>query len=253
MPVLMNKGGDPRQAAWLFYTARPVLDELGQAIRSQRFDAGRIAVDEAELAGAKKANSEVGVYLDVTSLVPEDFDLDAALEKARAQAQAAAEAAQAGAEADGETGAAVQADEAADETRGAGNDAQASEDDAQAATSAEAGDTRDNDAQTSEDGKLALPYEPVILDEPIRVEIGRTTAQAARAYLVPREGDEDKEVRATELPGLQALAQLIGHMRDSSFGVPAQAVWHVDPQGILRMAPAKTVKPMAGNVLKVKL
>lgn len=240
MPVLMNKGADPGQAAWLFYTARPVLDELGQAIRQRRFDAGRIAVDEGELAAAKKANSEVGVYLDVTSLVPDDFDLDAALEKARAQAQAAAEAAQAGddASADGAGEESARAD-------GESGEGQARPD-ADGGVSADGGEG---------EGGPALPYEPVELDEPIRVEIGRTTAQAARAYLVPSgdECDGEEGVRATELPGLQALAQLIGHMRDSSIGVPAQAVWHVDPQGILRMAPAKAVKPMAGNVLKVKL
>ena len=29
MPVLMNKGADPRQAAWLFYTDHATLDGLG--------------------------------------------------------------------------------------------------------------------------------------------------------------------------------------------------------------------------------
>ncbi|MBS5450766.1 MAG: hypothetical protein KHY83_01305 [Coriobacteriia bacterium] len=214
MPVLMNKGADPHQAAWLFFTARPTLDELCDAIQQQRFDAGRLAVDEDELAGAKKANAEVSVYLDVTSVVPQDFDLEGALEKARAQAEAQAS------EEDSEDG-----------------DAPAQEDDA---------------PESGADEKPALPYEPVALDEPIRVVVGTTTAQAARSYLTERTADgEDRD--PTELPGLQALAQLIDHMRASSFGLPAHAVWHVDAQGILRMAPAKSVKPMAGNVLKVKL
>lgn len=213
MPVLMNKGDDPRQAAWLFYTARPVLDELGRAIQQGRFDAGRLHVDEDEALNAKKASSEVTVFLDVTSLVPDDFDLEGTLEQARTQAAASAAEKDAGTSPDGTVG--------------------------------------EDDAPT----EPQLPYEPVVLAEPIRVTVGTTTAQAARTFFVPRESDEDDEARTAvvDLPGLQALAQLIAAMRDSSVGIPAQAVWHVDAQGILRMAPAKAVKPMAGNVLKAKL
>ena len=78
----------------------------------------------------------------------------------------------------------------------------------------------------------------------------RTTAAAARAFIQPRE--VDGEPWAAELPGLQMLAQLIDHLRQHS-GLPAYAIWHVDETGVLRMAPAKQVKPMAGNVLKCKL
>lgn len=248
MPVLMNKGTDPHQAAWLFYTARPMLDELGRAIERQRFDAGRITVDADELAATKKAGATVHVYLDVMSVVPDDFDLEGALAQARAQAQEAAESTAQQAAQDG----------AADEAPAAGDDAGDKARDAQAAETASvetaaAAQGGAPDADPAAPGAPALPYEPIALDEPIRVEIGLTTAQAARTYLAPDATDERDGAQPTELPGLQALAQLIGHMRDSSFGVPTQAVWHIDAQGILRMAPAKTVKPMAGNVLKVKL
>lgn len=241
MPVLMNKGDDPRQAAWLFYTARPVLDELGQAIQQGRFDAGRLHVDEQEVLGAKKASSEVTVFLDVTSVVPDDFDLAGALERAQEKAEKGA----------------GDADPQADEAEGEGEadpaSAGESETEAEAGDGAACGDAP-HDADDAPAGPQ-LPYEPVALDEPIRVTIGTTTAQAARTFFVPREDDEDDATRTAvvDLPGLQALAQLIAAMRDSSVGIPAQAVWHVDAQGILRMAPAKALKPMAGNVLKAKL
>lgn len=187
MPVLMNKGTDPRQAAWLFYSSRPVLGDLADAIIGQRLDSGRLEVDGDDLAAAKKASSEVPVYLSVKTLVPEDFDLDA--------------------------------------------------------------DTpRTGDA---EDSAPSLPYVPVEAPEPIRVRIGDTTAQAARDLLAPR--DLDGTPWTAELPGLQALARLIACMRDASVGIPPYVIWHVDPQGIMRMAPAKSAKPMAGNILKAKL
>ena len=75
MPVLMNKGTDPRQAAWLFYTDCIALEAFAEEANERRFDSGFLTVDPEELAAAKKASSEVTVYLEVETLVPDDFDL----------------------------------------------------------------------------------------------------------------------------------------------------------------------------------
>lgn len=228
MPVLMNKGTDPRQAAWLFYTDRATLDALGTAAAAQRFDAGVLTVDQADLEAAPKASSPVPVYLAVATLVPEDFDLARLDEYMSTSSDDGDEE-----EAEGEKGEAPAAE-------GEGADPACDED-------VEAAENTEND----EDGSEAeLPYEPVPAPEGTRVLIGTTTAAAARAFIEPRE--VDGEPWAAELPGLQMLVSLIDYMREHG-GLPAWAVWHVDPQGILRMAPAKQVKPMAGNVLKCKL
>lgn len=215
MPVLMNKGSDPRQAAWLFYTDRETLGAFGSTAAQGRFDAGVLAVDDADLDAARKPSSEVPVYLAVATLVPEDFDL--------AQLAATAEDAQGT-----ELGAEQDATQPSDESAG-----------------------EDVDAERSEQGAdPSLPYTPVPAPEGTRVLVGTTTAAAARSFIQPREVD-GKPV-ATELPGLPMLVALIDHLRDHG-GIPPYAIWHVDPQGILRMAPAKQLKPMAGNVIKCKL
>lgn len=207
MPVLMNKGSDPRQAAWLFYTDRETLDAFGAAAAQGRFDAGVLTVDETDLDAARKSSSEVPVYLAVATLVPEDFDL-AGLADGTVQ-----EATDNGTEGkDGEGG-----------------------------------------AESPEDPSAkgpALPYEPVPAPDGTRVLVGATTAAAARSFILPRE--VGGKPTATELPGLPMLVALIDHLRDHG-GIPPYAIWHVDPQGILRMAPAKQLKPMAGNVIKCKL
>ena len=215
MPVLMNKGSDPRQAAWLFYTDRETLDAFGNVAAQGRFDAGVLTVDDADLDAARKPSSEVPVYLAVATLVPEDFDL--------AQLAATAEGAQ-GAELGAERDATQPSDESA---------------------------SGDADAEHSEqEADPSLPYTPVPAPEGTRVLVGTTTAAAARSFIQPRE--VDGEPVATELPGLPMLVALIDHLRDHG-GIPPYAIWHVDPQGILRMAPAKQLKPMAGNVIKCKL
>lgn len=215
MPVLMNKGSDPRQAAWLFYTDRETLDAFGSAATQGRFDAGALTVDDADLDAARKPSSEVPVYLAVATLVPEDFDL--------AQLAATAEDAQ-------------------------GTELGAEQDGAQPSDESAGGDV---DTERSEQGAdPSLPYTPVPAPEGTRVLVGTTTAAAARSFIQPREVD-GKPV-ATELPGLPMLVALIDHLRDHG-GIPPYAIWHVDPQGILRMAPAKQLKPMAGNVIKCKL
>ena len=206
MPVLMNKGSDPRQAAWLFYTDRETLDAFGSAAAQGRFDAGVLTVDDADLDAARKPSSEVPVYLAVATLVPEDFDL----------AQLAAT------------------------TEGAQGDAQPSD---------ESVGENPNAERPEQGADPSLPYTPVPAPEGTRVLVGTTTAAAARSFIQPREVD-GKPV-ATELPGLPMLVALIDHLRDHG-GIPPYAIWHVDPQGILRMAPAKQLKPMAGNVIKCK-
>lgn len=211
MPVLMNKGSDPRQAAWLFYTDRETLDAFGSTAAQGRFDAGVLTVDNADLDAARKPSSEVPVYLTVATLVPEDFDL--------AQLAETAEDAQGDEQDDAQP---------SDESAGENSDAERSE----------------------QEADPSLPYAPVPAPEGTRVLVGTTTAAAARSFIQPREVD-GKPV-ATELPGLPMLVALIDHLRDHG-GIPPYAIWHVDPQGILRMAPAKQLKPMAGNVIKCKL
>ena len=220
MPVLMNKGADPRQAAWLFYTDRATLDGLGALTVSERYDAGVLTVDAADLDAAKKASTGVPVYLAIATLVPKDFDL-AQLSEATAQDQP------------------EDADENPTEPEAPAQSTGLSDQE----PAPEAADPAGDDADV-------LPYDPVPAPEGTRVPVGLTTAAAARAFIQPRE--VDGEPWAAELPGLQMLAQLIDHLRQHS-GLPAYAIWHVDETGVLRMAPAKQVKPMAGNVLKCKL
>lgn len=211
MPVLMNKGSDPRQAAWLFYTNRETLDAFGGAAAQGRFDAGVLTVDDADLDAARKPSSEVPVYLAVATLVPEDFDLAQLAETAE--------------------------------------DAQGDEQDDAQPSDESAGEGADEE-RPEQGADPSLPYTPVPAPEGTRVLVGTTTAAAARSFIQPREVD-GKPV-ATELPGLPMLVALIDHLRDHG-GIPPYAIWHVDPQGILRMAPAKQLKPMAGNVIKCKL
>lgn len=216
MPVLMNKGSDPRKAAWLFHTDRATLDALGTAAAQGRFDAGVLTVDAADLDNAHKASSEVPVHLAVATLVPEDFDLDELMHQAAEQ-------------------------------NGEGEDAEDSRANSEpdAAAQDESGPEDEDDEENS-----SLPYTPVPAPEGTRVLAGTTTVAAARAFIQPRE--VDGEPWAAELPGLPMLVSLIDHLREHG-GLPAHTVWHVDEQGILRMAPAKQVKPMAGNILSVKL
>jgi len=224
MPVLMNKGDDPRQAAWLFYTDKATLDDLGTAAYDGRFDSGVLVVDEADLAAAKKASAEVPVYLVVQELVPQDFDLEQ-IEEALKEAEKAAREA---------------AEKAADGGAGA--------EEGQGASDAEAQAQDEGDGEGDE-----RPYEPVPAPEGLRVRVGSTTVAAARAFIAPaaaaQEGDD---VWDAALPGLQMLVSLIRYMREHDALSP-YVVWHIDAQGILRMAPAKQLKPMAGNILKAKL
>ena len=243
MPVLMNKGDDPRRAAWLFYTDRAELDEWGRQIVEGRWDSARLVVDPESLEAAKKASSPVEVWAQAKTLIPEDFDLEAARGEVMEATQAAIERARMEAEAE------------ADEQEG---DEEAA--DAKHASEGDEGEGAckelegERDAQEGDENPF--DYEPVPAPEGLRIHVGTTTRQAALSYLVAHEnedGEGDEEAAAdTDLPGLQMLAQLIDYMRDSADGLPSFAVWHIDPSGILRMVRAKKVKAMAGNVLSVK-
>ena len=243
MPVLMNKGDDPRRAAWLFYTDRAELDEWGRQIVEGRWDSARLMVDPESLESAKKASSPVEVWAQAKTLIPEDFDLEAARGEVMEATQAAIERAKMEAEAE------------ADEQEG---DEEAA--DAKHASEGDEGEGAckelegERDAQEGDENPF--DYEPVPAPEGLRIHVGTTTRQAALSYLVAHEnedGEGDEEAAAdTDLPGLQMLAQLIDYMRDSADGLPSFAVWHIDPSGILRMVRAKKVKAMAGNVLSVK-
>ena len=226
MPVLMNKGDDARRAAWLFYTDREALDAWGRAIVEGRWDSARLVVDAEQVQAAKKASAPVEVWALAKALIPEDFDIEAARGEVMSRAQAELERAR--------------------QAAGEGAD--------------EAGEGEGAAAESDEGEGVADPfdYEPIPAPEGLRVLVGTTTRQAAQSYLLPHgpaeggQADDGEQACDTDLPGLQMLAQLIDYMRDSSEGLPAQAVWHIDPSGILRMVRAKKVKVMAGNVLSVK-
>lgn len=243
MPVLMNKGDDPRRAAWLFYTDRAELDEWGRQIVEGRWDSARLVVDPESLEAAKKASSPVEVWAQAKTLIPEDFDLEAARGEVMEATQAAIERAKMEAEAE------------ADEQEG---DEEAT--DAKHASEGGEGEGAYKDPEgeqgTQEGDENPFDYEPIPAPEGLRIHVGTTTRQAALSYLMAHENEEgegDEEAAAdTDLPGLQMLAQLIDYMRDSADGLPSCAVWHIDPSGILRMVRAKKVKAMAGNVLSVK-
>ena len=240
MPVLMNKGDDPRRAAWLFYTDRAELDEWGRQIVEGRWDSARLVVDPESLENAKKASSPVEVWAQAKTLIPEDFDLEAARGEVMEATQAAIERAKMEAEAKADEEA---ADEERTSTDGEGEGA-CEEPESEQAEGEQEGDENPFD------------YEPIPAPEGLRIHVGTTTRQAALSYLMAHENEEgegDEEAAAdTDLPGLQMLAQLIDYMRDSADGLPSFAVWHIDPSGILRMVRAKKVKAMAGHVLSVK-
>lgn len=256
MPVLMNKGDDVRCAAWLFYTDREALDAWGRAIVGGRWDSARLVVDAEQVQAAKKASTPVEVWAKAKALIPEDFDIQAARGEVMSRAQAAAERARQAAEEAGEDGEAPEAGESESASPAAG--APAGE--GPAGEPANAADVAGAQGDPAVDADAdPFDYEPIPAPEGLRVLVGTTTRQAAQSYLLPHapadggdEADPDAQACDTDLPGLQMLAQLIDYMRDSSEGLPAQAVWHIDPSGILRMVRAKKVKVMAGNVLSVK-
>ena len=255
MPVLMNKGDDPRRAAWLFYTDRAELDEWGRQIVEGRWDSARLVVDPESLEAAKKASSPVEVWAQAKTLIPEDFDLEAARGEVMEATQAAIERAKMEAEAQAEEGAGDAEHASADGDGAEG--APAGGEGAPAGGEGEAApDALESEQDTQEGDENPFDYEPVPAPEGLRIHVGTTTRQAALSYLMAHENEEgegDEETAAdTDLPGLQMLAQLIDYMRDSADGLPSFAVWHIDPSGILRMVRAKKVKAMAGNVLSVK-
>lgn len=241
MPVLMNKGDDPRRAAWLFYTDRAELDEWGRQIVEGRWDSARLVVDPESLESAKKASSPVEVWAQAKTLIPEDFDLEAARGEVMEATQAAIERAKMEAETDEQEG-----DEGAADAKhaSAGGEGEGT------------CEEPEGEQDTQEGDENPFDYEPIPAPEGLRIHVGTTTRQAALSYLMAHEnegGEGDEEATAdTDLPGLQMLAQLIDYMRDSADGLPSFAVWHIDPSGILRMVRAKKVKAMAGNVLSVK-
>jgi hypothetical protein len=231
MPVLMNKGADPHQASWLFFSERAELEAFAQAAVEQRFDAGRLAVDETDLASAGKASATVPVYLQVETLVPEDFDIST-LGAKFSDGTRVDEAD----EEELEEGASAQAAEKAEKAEG--NDAPAG-DEAPAAAN-----PWDDEAASE------LPYEPVAAPQGLRIALGRTTVAAAQTYLCAEDAGEG--TWDARLPGLQVLASIVAFTAEHG-GTPEVAVWNLDGAGILRMSPAKKVKPMAGNILSCKL
>ena len=214
MPVLMNKGTDPRQAAWLFYTDCIALEAFAEEANERRFDSGFLTVDPEELAAAKKASSEVTVYLEVETLVPDDFDLS--------------------------TVGVVTGEAAEEEARGDAEEEPADED-----ADAESGD---------EGGQLyePVPATEKIRVAIGTTTASNARAYLLQDEGDGDEGDGGEGSRDTKLPGLPMLVSLVNLMLEHG-GIQPYMVWHVDQDGILRMSGAKQVKPMAGNILKCKL
>ena len=97
-------------------------------------------------------------------------------------------------------------------------------------------------ASATEEGQDADP-------EVSSVQMGVTTSDSAGRYLQPRE--VDGQPWTLNLPGLPDLAEAIDMVLENK--ETRCVVWFMDAAGVLRMAPAKEAKPMAGNILKVKL
>jgi hypothetical protein len=228
MPVLMNKGTDPTSASWLFYTDRATLEAFAASVVEGRLDSGTLALDENDLAASTKASAPVGVYLDVATLVPAGVDLaalGAKIEKTPEGGREAPESLDPG-----------QAPEPTEEERRSAKE--------RAAAAAEAAERA-----WAEEKAAELSYEPEAAPRDLRVRMGTTTRATGLAYL-----DDPGSGSAWNgsLPGLQVLASIVAHMREHG-NVPPQTVWFMDKAGVLRMSPAKQVKPMAGNVLSCKL
>lgn len=214
MPVLVNKGDQPTLAAWLFYSSRASVESLRDTIKDKGYQAGTIIVDVPD----GKPRDAVPVHLAATTQLPE----------ALAELQ------------DDGTNDIGKADEAN--------------------TDENAYDTQTTDQITDDDIKSAqdklndldLTINPD--DEGVDVfEIGTTTLEAAQHYLEPREVDD--KPWTLNVPGLPQLADFIDQLlgagqADKGF---RWIIWSVDPSGIMRLTPAKDVKPMAGNILRVKL
>ncbi len=228
MPVLVNQGEHPILAAWLFYTPRSALEGFRDRVRQGGLRFGVIDVDPGE----GKPRDQVDVRL-VSSTqdapLPED-GVVAAADDGTDEATAGAEAAPEG-------------DRPSDE-RGHDSDGGDGEGDS-------AGDAEANERAVAAQRAMREAARRMLEDEGLeRIGFGSTTREAARRYLQPHEvGDEYWLV---SLPGLPELADFVDQLLDSSPDM-RWAVWHIDQQGVLRMAPAREVKPMAGNILRVKL
>ncbi|MBR2834639.1 MAG: hypothetical protein IKE43_02865 [Coriobacteriales bacterium] len=267
MPILMNKGDNPHNATWLLFSAKNTLDEFEKALFENRVESGVLWVDPQQIEDAKKASSEVDVYLIAETLVPPEVDLEAARgEVIQKSSQAYAEAL--------EQKEALETDEAeyveqeeAEESRSGVFENDVAEKDSKtfdtddAETSADllgiddvvtdSGEA-DDDSELSDSSSNQPDYEPIPASERICIPIGTTTRLAAENYLVERDLGENGTWRP-EMPGLQMLSQLICLMREAPQGLPNAVIWHVDADGIMRMSPAKQVKAMAGNTLRAKL
>lgn len=219
-------------AAWLFYTSRDALAELRDTIRDRGFRFGVIDVDPQE--GKKKDAVEVQLVL-TTEAAPlpeapsEETESNPSDEQASAQETADAEQTENGDQVE---------------------DAEQTEDSEQPAAGADGQPEGDERAIQAQEAMRELAKRMLADDSLERMNIGSTTREAAKRYLKPR--DIGEKYWLVSLPELPELAKSIDALLDSSPEVH-WVVWHIDRQGILRMAPAKEVKPMSGNVLRVKL
>lgn len=176
MPVLVNKGDNPTQAAWLFFSPRTTLEGLIATIREHNLVAGVINVDP----GDGRPKETVEVHLAMAEHAPEE---------------------------------------------GAG----------------------EADAEGGAEGHQTPADPSELVTDAV---MGTTTCETARRYLQPRE--VDGKPWSISVPDLQGMASFAEQLLSSS-PQTRQIIWSIDLQGILRMAPAKDAKPMAGNILRVKL
>jgi hypothetical protein len=224
MPVLVNQGEHPILAAWLFYTPRSSLEGFRDRVRQGGLRFGVIDVDPGE----GKPRDQVDVHLVASTQdapLPEGGDAGAADDRTDEATSGAEEV--------------PEGDRASDE--------QGQDDD----EGGPAGDAEANERAVAAQRAMREAARRMLEDEELeRIDFGSTTREAARRYLQPHEvGDVYWLV---SLPGLPELADFVDQLLDSSPDM-RWAVWHIDQQGVLRMAPAREVKPMAGNILRVKL
>ena len=221
MPVLVNKGEVPTLTAWLFYSPRATVAQLRDAIREHGYTSGVVCVDP----GQGKPRETVDVHLAVTT-----------------------EAAPSPADEGDEGAEAARAAEAVQGARG-------TEDVEQAAEATRAAELTEEQAAelVARAQQAAAAAMPEITPGTAGVDdltIGLTTRDAAQRYLRPRE--VDGAPWTLNVPGLPQLADFIDTILAPS-GDARWVIWSVDPSGIMRLTPAKDVKVMAGNILRVKL
>lgn len=235
MPVLINQGKNPLQAAWLFYTPRALVEDLRALIAQKGYQFG--VLDVTPTGGAVKDQVDVQLVLDTQDVPLPETPADALAEEPSGEPADTLAAELVGVLPGKPAGQAGKADgaETFEEIPAATGDQ------AEALRSAALA----YQERLREAGRALLQSKTAE-----RIIIGRSTNEAARRYLQPQ--DMNGGYWLISLPGLPQLMDSVAELFASSPGL-RWIVWSIDTQGVLRMAPAKEVKPVAGNILRARL